>query len=222
MATDSTDLADTSLFDDDDLFAIPVFKAKQPEQGAQAKKTDVLQYVRQVECEAIEECNLIINAVVEESFEKSKCNYERYTVYFHCPICLTPGSKDGFTIQHIKACAGKNFLAARDVISLLKHCPKTQNLKINKQSSRSKPGTSKVKAKKRNQTYELLIFDDQYRAQIVMKRSSKLVANGAHCPKQSANSDTFLPSLWKLSHLASESCDEYVLSDFRKYFDDSI
>ena len=157
-------------------------------------------YFIAVESDVLEECNDLIHNVPltnQASTHKRINSYEYYTVYFHCPICLNSGFK---TIQHIKVCASKNLISPKDVVCLLRQCPKTQRQKFNSRNTKSsrhkQGGANKEKVDK---LCELLIYDEQFKQELVQKRVSKLLmAENLAYKMVTADLQESLPHSWKL------------------------
>lgn len=183
----------------------------------QSSQPKIIDYLKKVESDAKEECNALINKAnqVEPKESKACYSYEYYTVYYDCPICSDTGFK---TIQHIKLCANKYSKCPKDVIYRLRSWPKDIRQKF--ASNKTKP-VRKNKTKDLEKQYELLIFDQQYKEELVQKRVSKLLMNQQELCKQ-PTTDAFLtenslPLSWKMSHLNFDS-EQYIIEEFSKYF----
>lgn len=164
-------------------------------------------YLKKIEQDANEEIEDLIPKLTENTLNKFDFGKTEHTVYYHCPICLSSGFK---TIQHIKQCANKHFLNPKDVLVLLKKCPKTTRTKF----ADIKRPNKKKEIQNSEKSYELLLFNDDYRQQQINKKVSKLLLKTDKCE---INNEIDLPFSWKLSYLNYDA-NFYIIEGFNKYF----
>lgn len=186
-----------AIMDSVDELMKPLFNSQ-----SNSKKITCDEYLKRIEGETIDINNRLIRPPNDDDYDDNK-----YTLYFNCPICHSQGLK---TIKHIKLCAAKNCLNAKDTICLMRKASKTTRRKLN-----SKPIKLNIQVKcSKNKNYSLLSSDDKFRKELAQRKISKLVSKGFTRAETSTDS-VDLPSCWTKSYLLDT---DYILPGFEQYF----
>lgn len=242
-------LKDTFSDDEEDLLLV---LPRKPGTGAGSTKPKsktstskgVEQYLKQLEEQVQEECNQLISNGCDQAKEADAATRtkqqlsttiisdDHYIVYYHCPVCLTPGhqssTKTGFTIAHIRQCAQKMGLHQREVISRVRSCPQRlrqapkKTVSVSSLQSLKKVTRTKAKTKQPKLTFtrrecQLTPGDVVHQERHLSDRIAQLL----HCDKLSealdGPIDPSLPARWTVARLDSPS-EAYYVPSFRKYF----